>query len=92
MTITWEQANQRLERAARLLNDADPAPGPGPFHVGIDLGTVSGLYRAVGCGKGTYNGRQSRGLNTTNLKGQFKKGGDRTFSEKWRGTSGSHSP
>jgi hypothetical protein len=50
------------------------------------------LYRAVGCGKETHNGRQSRGLNTTNLKGQFKKGGDRTFSEKWRGKSGSHSP
>jgi ethanolamine utilization protein EutJ len=40
MTITWEQANQRLERAAQLLNDSEPAPGPGPFHVGIDLGTA----------------------------------------------------
>jgi ethanolamine utilization protein EutJ len=40
MTITWEQANQRLERAAQLLNDAEPAPGLGPFYVGIDLGTA----------------------------------------------------
>jgi ethanolamine utilization protein EutJ len=40
MTISWETANQRLDLAARLLNDADPAPGPGPFHVGIDLGTA----------------------------------------------------
>ena len=31
MTITWEQANQRLERAARLLNDADPRPAQGRF-------------------------------------------------------------
>ena len=50
------------------------------------------MYKAVGCGKRTYNGRQSRGLNPTHLKGQFKKGGDRAFSEKWRGKSGSHSP
>lgn len=40
MTITWETANQRLELAAQLLNNADPAPAPGPFHVGIDLGTA----------------------------------------------------
>jgi ethanolamine utilization protein EutJ len=40
MTITWETANRRLELAAQLLNNADPAPGPGPFHMGIDLGTA----------------------------------------------------
>jgi ethanolamine utilization protein EutJ len=40
MTIRWETANQRLELAAQLLNNAEPAPGPGPFHVGIDLGTA----------------------------------------------------
>jgi ethanolamine utilization protein EutJ len=40
MTITWETANQRLELAVRLLNNADPAPGLGPFHMGIDLGTA----------------------------------------------------
>jgi len=40
MPISWDIANQRLELAARLLNNADPAPGPGPFHVGIDLGTA----------------------------------------------------
>ncbi|MFO7710001.1 MAG: ethanolamine utilization protein EutJ [Desulfobacterales bacterium] len=40
MTITWETANQRLELAAQLLNDTGPAPGAGPFHVGIDLGTA----------------------------------------------------
>jgi len=40
MPITWETANQRLELAAQLLNNADPVPGSGPFHVGIDLGTA----------------------------------------------------
>jgi len=40
MPITWETANQRLELAAQLLNNAAPAQGPGPFHMGIDLGTA----------------------------------------------------
>jgi ethanolamine utilization protein EutJ len=40
MTISWDIANQRLEKAAQLLNNTDPAPGPGPFHLGIDLGTA----------------------------------------------------
>jgi ethanolamine utilization protein EutJ len=40
MPITWEQTNQRLERAAQVLNRTDASPGPGPFHVGIDLGTA----------------------------------------------------
>jgi ethanolamine utilization protein EutJ len=40
MTITWETAKQRLERAAKILNNTDPAPGSGPCHLGIDLGTA----------------------------------------------------
>jgi ethanolamine utilization protein EutJ len=40
MTISWDIANQRLDRAARLLNDAGPATGPEPFQMGIDLGTA----------------------------------------------------
>lgn len=40
MPITWETANQRLEMAAQLLNNTDPSPGAGPFHMGIDLGTA----------------------------------------------------
>ncbi len=40
MPISWETANKRLELAARLLNNTDPARGPGPFLVGIDLGTA----------------------------------------------------
>jgi ethanolamine utilization protein EutJ len=40
MTINWDTANQRLEKAAQLLNSTDPAPGPGPYHLGIDLGTA----------------------------------------------------
>jgi ethanolamine utilization protein EutJ len=40
MPITWETANQRLDRAARLLNNAELSAGPGPFHMGIDLGTA----------------------------------------------------
>jgi ethanolamine utilization protein EutJ len=40
MPITWDIANQRLKKAARLLNDADPAPVSGLYHLGIDLGTA----------------------------------------------------
>jgi ethanolamine utilization protein EutJ len=40
MTISWDIANARLEKAAQLLNDAGPAPASGPFHVGVDLGTA----------------------------------------------------
>jgi ethanolamine utilization protein EutJ len=40
MPITWETANQRLERAAQLLNDTAPASAAGPFRVGVDLGTA----------------------------------------------------
>jgi ethanolamine utilization protein EutJ len=40
MTISWDIANQRLEKAALLLNRIDPAPGPGLYHLGIDLGTA----------------------------------------------------
>ncbi len=40
MTISWETANQRLERAATVLNNTDPTTGRGPFHMGIDLGTA----------------------------------------------------
>ncbi len=40
MPITWDTANQRLERAARLMNDTAPAPAAGPLRVGVDLGTA----------------------------------------------------
>ena len=40
MPITWETANKRLEIAAQILNNTDPAPGPKPFSMGIDLGTA----------------------------------------------------
>jgi ethanolamine utilization protein EutJ len=40
MPISWETANQRLELAAQLLNRDESAPGRGPFHVGVDLGTA----------------------------------------------------
>ena len=40
MPVTWEIANKRLEIAAKILNNTELAPGPGPFHVGIDLGTA----------------------------------------------------
>jgi ethanolamine utilization protein EutJ len=41
MTIGWDIANQRLEKAARLLETSGSAgDGIGPFHVGIDLGTA----------------------------------------------------
>lgn len=40
MTISWDIANQRLDRAARLLNNSKPVRSRGPFHMGIDLGTA----------------------------------------------------
>ncbi len=40
MSITWEQANQRLERAAGLLGRTDRAGVAGPLHAGVDLGTA----------------------------------------------------
>jgi ethanolamine utilization protein EutJ len=47
MPITWKTANKRLEIAAQLLNNTDPAPGPGPFHMGIDLGTADVVVMAL---------------------------------------------
>jgi ethanolamine utilization protein EutJ len=40
MTISWDIANQRLDRAAKILNSTDPVPDRGPFIMGIDLGTA----------------------------------------------------
>lgn len=40
MTISWDIANQRLEKAERLLMDGSAPAGRGPYHVGIDLGTA----------------------------------------------------
>ncbi len=40
MTITWEQACARLDKAEGLLNKTGPVRLEGPFHVGIDLGTA----------------------------------------------------
>jgi len=40
MAISWDSANRRLDRAAKILNNTGPDPGPGPFYVGIDLGTA----------------------------------------------------
>lgn len=39
MPISWEEASQRLESAAEMLNKEDARPHEGLFHVGIDLGT-----------------------------------------------------
>jgi ethanolamine utilization protein EutJ len=40
MPISWETANQRLERAAKILNHTEPAPARGSLYMGIDLGTA----------------------------------------------------
>jgi ethanolamine utilization protein EutJ len=40
MAITWEEAAERLERAAAILNETEPVEVSGPLHVGIDLGTA----------------------------------------------------
>lgn len=40
MAITWEQATQRLDQAARLLNQAGRRAVDGPLYAGIDLGTA----------------------------------------------------
>lgn len=47
MTITWNIANQCLERAAQLLNNAEQVRHPGPFHTGIDLGTADIVLMVV---------------------------------------------
>ena len=47
MTISWEKANERLNRAAQILNDAGPASASGPYHVGIDLGTADIVVMAL---------------------------------------------
>ncbi|MDJ0780863.1 MAG: ethanolamine utilization protein EutJ [Desulfosarcinaceae bacterium] len=40
MTITWEEAEQRLAQAAAALNAAGTVSATGPLHVGVDLGTA----------------------------------------------------
>jgi ethanolamine utilization protein EutJ len=40
MAITWQELQQRLDKAARILNDPKPVKASGPFKVGIDLGTA----------------------------------------------------
>jgi ethanolamine utilization protein EutJ len=40
MTVTWEEADRRLDRAADILNRTDPVRCEGPLRVGVDLGTA----------------------------------------------------
>ena len=40
MTLSWEQAAERLNQAEKLLNHTRPVSVSGPLHVGIDLGTA----------------------------------------------------
>ncbi len=47
MTISWDTANHRLDRAAQILNDPAPAPAAGPFRVGVDLGTADIVVMAL---------------------------------------------
>lgn len=47
--LSWTEANRRLERAAAVLNADGPAPAspPGPYHLGIDLGTADIVVMAL---------------------------------------------
>lgn len=40
MSITWEEAEKRLEKAARILNREEQVNVRGPLSVGVDLGTA----------------------------------------------------
>ena len=40
MSITWDEAERRLDIAAGLLNKTDACSVKGPLHAGIDLGTA----------------------------------------------------
>ena len=40
MTITWEECQRQLEKAAKILNREEPVTVQGPLSVGIDLGTA----------------------------------------------------
>lgn len=40
MSISWEEANRRLDKAYGLINDESPKRWDKPFHVGVDLGTA----------------------------------------------------
>jgi len=40
VAVSWSTANQRLDRAARLLNQTGPISVSGPLHAGVDLGTA----------------------------------------------------
>lgn len=40
MGITWEQAEQRLTRAAEVLNRTEKISVSGPLYLGVDLGTA----------------------------------------------------
>jgi ethanolamine utilization protein EutJ len=40
MPLSWDQAAQRLDQAAALLDTMDPIPAAGPLYAGIDLGTA----------------------------------------------------
>jgi ethanolamine utilization protein EutJ len=40
MTISWEEAEKRLAKAAAVLNRTGKVSAKGPLHVGVDLGTA----------------------------------------------------
>ncbi len=47
MAIDWQECEQRLKKAARLLNRETPARAAGPCKVGIDLGTADVVLMAL---------------------------------------------
>lgn len=47
LPISWEKAEQRLHRAAGVLDDDAPSSIPGPLYVGVDLGTSDVVLMVV---------------------------------------------
>lgn len=47
MTLSWDEMNGRLDRAARILNEDRPRSTKGPLQVGIDLGTADVVLMAL---------------------------------------------
>ena len=47
MKLSWQETQQRLDRAAAILNHGGPVKAQGPFRVGIDLGTADVVLMAL---------------------------------------------
>ena len=49
MSISWDNAAERLSAVQKILNDTTMAPVSGPVHVGVDLGTTDVVAGGTCC-------------------------------------------